>query len=138
MLSALNEFGFSVKKAEYREWCKSLEKYIIEDGQDSAVFPLLHFVLGDLPEDTKAPELDDQNAVEVLTADREWNSNGEDYSAGRGVSKEVLATYVAYLIQIGFLPKPETTGKFSLPNVQVSEESLELIRSGAGARTSAN
>lgn len=138
MLSALNEFGYSIKKAEYREWATALEKYVIDDGKDSALFPLLHFVLGDLPEDTKAPELDDSNAIEVLKADKSWNSNGEDYSSGKGVTKQVLATYVSYLIQIGFLPKPEASASFTLPKVSVSEESLNLIRSGAGARTSAN
>lgn len=138
MLASLNEFGYNVKKNEYREWCKDLEKYVIDDGKDSALFPLLHFVLGDLPEDTKAPELDDANAVEVLKADVAYNSDGEDYSNGRGVSKEVLAAYVAYLIKINFLPKPELEGSYILPDVAVSEESLALIRSGAGARTSAN
>ncbi|KAG0680792.1 putative secondary metabolism biosynthetic enzyme [Pichia californica] len=138
MLSSLNDFGYSIKKVEYREWATTLEKYVIDDGKDSALFPLLHFVLGDLPEDTKAPELDDSNAVEVLKEDKVWNSNGEDYSKGRGVTKDVLAAYVSYLIKIGFLPKPEIPASFKLPNIVVSEESLELIRSGAGARTSAN
>lgn len=138
MLDLLNSFGYSVKKAEYREWAMALEKYVIDDGKDSALFPLLHFVLGDLPEDTKAPELDDRNAVEVLKEDTKWNSNGDDYSAGKGVTREVLATYVSYLIKIGFLPKPENEADFALPDVTVGDESLELIRSGAGARTSAN
>lgn len=138
MLNALNDFGYNVAKLEYREWCKVLEKYVIDDGKDSALFPLLHFVLGDLPEDTKAPELDDTNAVEVLKVDQSWNSNGEDYSAGKGITKDVLAAYVSYLIKIGFLPKPESEPSFALPDVTVSEETLELIRAGAGARTSAN
>jgi L-aminoadipate-semialdehyde dehydrogenase len=138
MLKSLNDFGYKVAKAEYREWCKSLETYVIDEGKDSALFPLLHFVLGDLPEDTKAPELDDKNAVEVLTTDKEWNSNGVDYSSGKGVTKDVLSAYVSYLIQIGFLPKPEAQGSYKLPDVTITEESLALIRSGAGARTSAN
>ncbi|TID29890.1 hypothetical protein CANINC_001529 [Pichia inconspicua] len=138
MLAALNDFGYNVQKIEYREWCKALEKYVIDEGKDSALFPLLHFVLGDLPEDTKAPELDDSNAVEVLKTDVAYNPDGHDYSSGKGVSKEVLAAYVAYLIKIEFLPAPANTASFKLPDVEVSEESLALIRSGAGARTSAN
>lgn len=138
MLAALNDFGYDVKQTEYREWCKSLEKYVIDEGKDSALFPLLHFVLGDLPEDTKAPELDDSNAVEVLKTDVAYNPDGNDYSSGKGVSKEVLAAYVAYLVKIGFLPAPTGSASFELPDVEVSEESLALIRSGAGARTSAN
>lgn len=138
MLDALNSFGYSVKKSEYREWAKTLEKYVIDDAKDSALFPLLHFVLGDLPEDTKAPELDDRNAVEVLKTDKLWNSDSKDYSSGSGVTKDVLAAYVAYLIKIGFLPEPKGTATSKLPDVEVKEESLELIRAGAGARTSAN
>lgn len=138
MLESLNSFGYNVKKSEYRDWATSLEKYVIDDGKDSALFPLLHFVLGDLPEDTKAPELDDSNAVEVLKIDKLWNSDGQDYSAGKGVTKDVLAAYVSYLIKIGFLPKPTATATFTLPDVEVKQESLELIRAGAGARTSAN
>ena len=138
MLDALNSFGYNVEKSEYREWAKALEKYVIDDGKDSALFPLLHFVLGDLPEDTKAPELDDRNAVEVLKTDKLWNSDSEDYSSGKGVTIDVLAAYVSYLIKIGFLPEPKGKATSKLPYVEIKEESLELIRGGAGARTSAN
>ena len=49
-------------------------------------FPLLHFVLDDLPSGTKAPELDDANAVISLRKDAEWTK--EDVSAGAGVTEE--------------------------------------------------
>lgn len=137
MLAALNDFGYEVRKEEYRAWCKTLEKFVIDDGNDNALFPLLHMVLGNLPEDSLAPELDDRNAREVLAEDKKWYGS-DDAKHARGVTKEVLAVYVSYLIKIGFLPKPEKTPTVAIPDVKISEESIELIRSGAGARTSAN
>ncbi|KGK39049.1 hypothetical protein JL09_g1816 [Pichia kudriavzevii] len=75
--------------------------------------------------------------VDVLAEDKKWYGS-DDAKHARGVTKEVLAVYVSYLIKIGFLPKPEKTPTVAIPDVKISEESIELIRSGAGARTSAN
>lgn len=136
MLETVSELGYDLKRDEYKEWCKKLEKFVNEGG-DSALFPLLHFVLGDLPNDSRAPELDDSNAVKILEMDVKFNNDGINYSKGLGVSKDILSIYVGYLIKIGFLPKPKVNnGK--IPNVEVSERQLELIASGSGARTSAN
>lgn len=44
--------------------------------------PLYHFVTSDLPSNTKAPELDDANAVAALRADAAWS--GINTSAGAG------------------------------------------------------
>lgn len=135
MLSTVGELGYKMERNEYREWCGKLEKFV-NDGGDSALFPLLHFVLGDLPNDSRAPELQDSNAVAVLKQDVSINGEGIDYSQGLGVSKEILTTYVGYLVKIGFLPSPPVGGK--IPDVAVSARQLELIASGSGARTSAN
>ncbi|KAG7801994.1 hypothetical protein KL944_003062 [Ogataea haglerorum] len=135
MLGALQKFGYDVQRADYLQWTKSLERYVVDEGRDNALYPLLHFVLDNLPQDTKAPELCDQNAVESLVADAKIT--GEDRSAGAGVTMDVLAKYVSYLVKIGFLPPPRK-GEIALPDVDVSEETLELIKAGSGARTSAN
>jgi len=43
--------------------------------------PLYHFCVNDLPANTRAPELDDRNAIQILKADAEdWT--GVDESAG--------------------------------------------------------
>lgn len=68
--------------------------------------PLYHFVTADLPSSTKSPELDDTNAATALQADRQ--STGHDSSRGSGVGVQVMGRYLAYLIAVGFLPKPPT------------------------------
>ncbi|ODV86170.1 hypothetical protein CANARDRAFT_197076 [[Candida] arabinofermentans NRRL YB-2248] len=138
MLSSLAKYGYKVSRSDYIQWTKSLETYVIDEGKDNALYPLLHFVLDNLPQDTKAPELDDSNAVETLKEDTKWNSDGVDYSQGAGVTFEIMGKYISYLIKTGFLPSPTETTEFKLPDVDISKETLRLIAAGAGARTSAN
>ncbi|QPG75715.1 hypothetical protein FOA43_003074 [Brettanomyces nanus] len=138
MLASLTQYGYDVSETHYTNWANDLERYVIDEGHsDCALFPLLHFVLGNLPETTKAPELDDSNATETLKEDVRWNSDGHDYSDGTGVTLEVMGIYISYLIKIGFLPVPSDKGPLNLPVAEVSEDSLELIRGGAGKRSSA-
>lgn len=132
-LGELCQYGYLVKSSDYIEWRAKLEQYVVSGGSLLALFPLLHFVLDDLPQDTKAPELDDRNAVKSLLLDAAWL--GEDLSAGRGVDHLQMGVYIGYLIRIGFLEPPADASK--IPKVDVSEESLDLIAKGAGARGSA-
>lgn len=134
-VGALNKFGYDLKEGDYVTWKKSLEKFVVEGTHESALYPLLHFVLDDLPANTKAPELDDANARTSLTSDALWT--GVDCSAGRGIDTEQISVYIAYLIKIGFLPKPTGQGE-PLPETVLSDEQFKLITSGAGARGSAN
>lgn len=133
-LGALKTYGYGVRCDDYPVWRSALEKYVVEESKSSALFPLLHFVLDNLPQDTKAPELDDLNAVSSLKADSKLT--GDDASAGNGVQEEQIAIYISYLVKIGFLPAPKGEGK-PLPNVELSEETLALITAGAGGRGSA-
>lgn len=135
-LDTLRKYGFDVKIDDYISWRIALEKYVVEDSKDSALYPLLHFVLDNLPQNTKAPELDDANTVASLKKDAKWT--GEDFSAGRGLSDEQMGIYINYLIAIGFLPKPTLKGELQLPDIKVSDEVINLVTAGAGARTSAN
>ena len=48
-------------------------------------------VLDNLPESTKAPELDDRNAVASLKKDTAWT--GVDWSNGIGVTPEEVGIY---------------------------------------------
>ncbi|KAI0464644.1 large subunit of alpha-aminoadipate reductase [Komagataella kurtzmanii] len=134
-LNALNGYGYEVKLTDYVEWKRDLERFVVDQSKDSALYPLLHFVLDNLPQDTKAPELDDKNAKDILSGDTRWT--GYDGSKGRGVDSAQTGIYIAYLIKIGFLPPPSKEGKKPLPEIEISEESLNLIKEGAGARTSA-
>ncbi|KAF9041288.1 alpha-aminoadipate reductase Lys1p [Panaeolus papilionaceus] len=97
MLSSLVQYGFPTTPCEYLVWRRKLEQHVME-VQDNALFPLLHFVLDDLPTSTKAPELDDSNAVALL------KQSGNKESAT--VNDETMGLYLAWLIGAGFLPAP--------------------------------
>lgn len=87
--------NFKVHPIEYVHWRTSLLELTLATA-DHALFPLLHFVLDDLPTSTKSPELDDQNTRAIL--------------AGTGVScpvmDELLPIYLGYLVHVGFLATP--------------------------------
>lgn len=131
-LGSLKTYGYAVQAQDYPKWKVALENHV--EAHDLALYPLLHMVLDDLPESTKAPELDDSNAVRALKADS--RATGDDASAGRGVDEAQMGIYLAYLVKIGFLPAPEGPGK-PLPEIQLSEETIRLVTEGAGARGSA-
>lgn len=129
-LGALAEYGYQVEKTEYTTWRIELERYVVKYN-DNALFPLLHFVLDDLPQSTKAPELDDTNTKVSLSEDSEWT--GEDLSKGHGVTKEIMGVYLAYLIAIGFLPKPQSTiAARKLPELKIDQDVLEKLASVGG------
>lgn len=134
-VGALKKFGYEIELEDYVSWKSSLENFVVEGTKESALYPLLHFVLDDLPQDTKAPELDDRNAVVSLKKDAEWT--GVDASTGRGIDEAQLSVYVAYLIKVGFLPRPTSIGE-PLPEITLSQEQFELVTSGAGSRGSSN
>lgn len=93
--------------------------------------PLLHFVTGDLPANTIAPELDDTNAAKALRADVE--RTGEDRSAGAAVTEETLGVYLAWLVAEGFMPLPPEGGNGKpLPNVKITGEQREAMKKAGG------
>ncbi|KAF8067844.1 alpha-aminoadipate reductase Lys1p [Lyophyllum atratum] len=109
MLTSLRQYGFPTEPCEYVVWRRKLEKHVME-VQDNALFPLLHFVLDDLPTSTKAPELDDTNTRRLLE-----QHTGE---LATTVSEPIMGLYLAWLIAAGFLPPP------SLPS---PEKQLPLL-----------
>ncbi|CCD22951.1 L-aminoadipate-semialdehyde dehydrogenase NDAI_0A07970 [Naumovozyma dairenensis CBS 421] len=133
-LYSLKDYGYDVEIEDYQSWAKDLEHSVIDKNEDNALYPLLHMVLDNLPENTKAPELDDTNAVTSLRRDIEWS--GVDRTAGMGATPEQIGIYISFLNIVGFLPAPPRKGKSPLPKVTVSSEQIELVSSGAGARSS--
>lgn len=154
-LSTLITYGYGVDTVDYVPWRIALERHVVEKSKDNALyvpiptialisgnfliglysFPLLHFVLDNLPQSTKAPELDDSNSVAALKADRRWTS--EDVSSGAGVSVEQMGIYLAYLIAIGFLPAPPATpnpgkGRLQLPTISLSETAKKGLAAVGG------
>ncbi|KAI0009601.1 alpha-aminoadipate reductase [Xylariaceae sp. FL0662B] len=114
-LSALNYYGYDVPEVEYEEWTAQLEKFVAagpveKDQEQSALMPLFHMVMSDLPISTRAPELDDRNAVAVLKADADrWT--GVDDSAGEGITREDIGKYLRFLAETKFMPWPTGRGR---------------------------
>ncbi|KAJ7695395.1 hypothetical protein B0H17DRAFT_1198634 [Mycena rosella] len=103
LLAPLAQYGFATSQCEYVVWRRRLEQHVMET-QDNALFPLLHFVLDDLPTSTKSPELDDANAAALL--------GGREST----VSEELVGRYLAWLVRAGFLPEPsEAAPEKALP-----------------------
>lgn len=121
-LGTLGTYGYKVETTDYVPWRIALEKHVTENSGDetNALFPLLHFVLDNLPQSTKAPELDDANAVEALGRDAQWTK--EDVTKGAGVGVEMMGVYLGYLVALGFLPAPTGDGgERKLPEVEIPE-----------------
>lgn len=109
LLLNLGIYGYKVTQVEYIQWRTKLEQHVLET-QDNALFPLLHFVLDDLPTSTKAAELDDRNAQSLA------REAGE--REGMGVGEEEIGLYLAWLVRAGFLDPPTQKGTRELPVLQ--------------------
>ncbi|GAA5881343.1 hypothetical protein JCM1840_006766 [Sporobolomyces johnsonii] len=119
-LAALQTYGYNVAKTEYLPWRTLLEQHVLR-VQDNALFPLLHFVLDDLPTSTKAAELDDSNTVALLREAKQPEAVTVDV--------EQMGRYLAWLIAAGFLEQPDRAGE---PGVKPLP-ALELQAGGARA-----
>jgi len=108
ILGAVGRYGYKVETTEYLIWRRKLEQHVL-DVQDNALFPLLHFVLDDLPTSTKAPELDDRNTAALL--------NAHDEILQAAVDDELMGLYLAWLVSAGFLDPPPEGGCVSLPKL---------------------
>lgn len=109
VFSSLPRYGYQVEQCEYLEWRRKLERHVME-VQDNALFPLLHFVLDDLPTSTKAPELDDRNTQALLKSG--------PVETGMSVTDEVMGLYLAWLVQVGFLPQPVLSTGLQFPHLE--------------------
>ncbi|WWD02018.1 L-aminoadipate-semialdehyde dehydrogenase [Kwoniella europaea PYCC6329] len=106
LLTSLSVYGYEVKQVEYVLWRTKLEHHVLET-QDNALFPLLHFVLDDLPTSTKSAEMDDRNAQALA------QSGGN--SPTSGVDLDLIGLYLAWLVRAGFLDVPKKEGERKLP-----------------------
>lgn len=109
LLGSLATYGYPVQRVEYVRWRSRLEQHVLET-QDNALFPLLHFVLDDLPTSTKSAEQDDMNAQALARL------AGEKIRAG--VGEEEIGLYLAWLVRAGFLPAPSGGGRRGLPQLR--------------------
>ncbi|KAH9990943.1 L-aminoadipate-semialdehyde dehydrogenase large subunit [Russula compacta] len=121
IFSSLSRYGFEAERCEYLVWRRKLEQHVME-VQDNALFPLLHFVLDDLPTSTKSPDLDDLNMRTLL--------RGCEDKGNRTVSEGLVAKYLSWLILVEFLPKPSLPGADILPGLGNGSIRKALGRSG--------
>lgn len=121
-LSSLARYGFTTERCEYLVWRRQLERHVME-VQDNALFPLLHFVLDDLPTSTKAPELNDTN-MRALLAPHVHETN-------RTVDDELMGRYLAWLVRTEFLPPPSAAeAEKKLPDLGDGPTTRAVGRSG--------
>lgn len=123
-LSALTRYGFNVRKTEYLPWRTQLEQHVLK-VQDNALFPLLHFVLDDLPTSTKAALLDDSNTVALLSLAQEPEAVTVDDTQ--------VGLYLSWLVAAGFLEQPEKKeGAIALPKLVLQNGAARAIGRSSG------
>jgi len=123
LFSSLSNYGFETTQCEYLVWRRRLEQHIMK-VQDNALFPLLHFVLDDLPTSTKAPELNDSNTRALLSRQQDRES--------MTVDSNLMGAYLSWLVEVGFLPPPSNSvSAEKLPVLQQGPHVKALGRSGA-------
>ncbi|KAG0238400.1 large subunit of alpha-aminoadipate reductase [Actinomortierella wolfii] len=119
----LQKFGYDVKMTEYISWRSALMEYTLK-SQESALYPLLHLVMDDLPTSTKSPELDDSHTQKVVV-------EGSGFPCKR-MGAELVGVYLAYLIKVGFLDLPQRQGQeHVLPLPEIKEDVRIIERSRA-------
>ena len=127
-LGALAHYGWDVRACEYVEWRAQLENHVVSgaaaSAEANALFPLLHFVLDDLPTSTKSAELDDRHTHALLAAAHELD-------VVRGVDTPLLGLYFAWLVAVGFLPAPTRPGAAPLPALRMGTATHALGRGSA-------
>ncbi|KAJ2083548.1 large subunit of alpha-aminoadipate reductase [Coemansia sp. RSA 988] len=95
LFDSLRRYGYPVLDAEYMRWRTHLMESTLAD-RDSALYPLLHYVLDDLPTSTKSPALDDAHTRDLLC----------DSGVQCPPIVPLVGLYIAYLVKAGFLPPP--------------------------------
>ncbi|KAK3167903.1 putative NRPS-like protein biosynthetic cluster [Lepraria neglecta] len=128
-IGALETYGYRVPIVSYQEWCTRIKEYVHDDSKEEhALLPLYHFVMGDLPANTIAPELDNANAAAALRLYDKKAMSRECSMAANAVGVRTLGMYLAYLVAVGFLPAPAEKGGCKLPRLDGTM--LEALAAG--------
>ncbi|KAL0563697.1 large subunit of alpha-aminoadipate reductase, partial [Marasmius crinis-equi] len=116
MLQTLSKYGFRTTQTEYVTWRGKLEAHVME-VQDNALYPLLHFVLDDLPTSTKSPDLDDRNTRALLE-----NAGVDKANVNATVDDAIMGKYLSWLVRAGFLPEPVAgESEIALPEMEAGK-----------------
>lgn len=104
LFGSLKHCGYQVTPVDYVHWRTALMQLTMSSN-DHALYPLLHFVLDDLPTSTKAPELDDTNTVHACKKQVELHGkNGLLLSCPD--LKALMPLYLGFFAHIGFMENP--------------------------------
>ncbi|KAJ5219973.1 NRPS-like protein biosynthetic cluster [Penicillium chermesinum] len=129
-LGALETYGYNTPQVPYREWCTLLHNFVANDSntgsKELALLPLFHFVVGDLPSHSIAPELDDAHAAKAL---RSFGTPPEQLN-DLAVNEETAGRYLAFLIATGFIPAPPAAGSKAIP--EIDSQRLQALGSLGG------
>lgn len=131
-LSSLEFYGYKAPEVSYEDWKQALEQFVSagsleKDEEQHALMPLYHFCMNDLPANTRAPEMDDRNAVAILKADADKWTDVDD-STGHGVSRDDVGKYLRYLTETNFIGAPKERGR---PLPELKPEVLKALALGA-------
>lgn len=126
-LATLEQYGYSVPQESYDTWRKKVEAYVEagDEKEELALLGLYHMVTSNLPEASKAPTLEDQNAQAALEADKELAVG----SGPPGVTAEAVGSYLAFLVARGFMQKPANG---ELPKIELNKEQVEALNKVGG------
>ncbi|KAB5522053.1 hypothetical protein GE09DRAFT_1154961 [Coniochaeta sp. 2T2.1] len=126
-IGALEAYGYRIPQVPYKEWSDKVATYVNDAAsqkEEHALLPLFHFVTGDLPANSIAPELDDKNAAAALKA----YSGETDPLARSVIDVPTIGSYLAYLVAAGFMPAPTEKGERELP--KLDEERVKALAQG--------
>jgi L-aminoadipate-semialdehyde dehydrogenase len=124
LFNCLYRYGYTVSETEYIVWRDKLTELTLKE-EDNALYPLLYFVLDDLPTSTKSPELDDSNTQKIVSIECER------------MGERLIGIYLGYLVKVGFLDKPDLREKgmnnhgveiLELPDVVAALEGIDVLK----------
>ena len=111
-------FGWDLELVEYMDWRAQLKDLTLTSN-DSALYPLLHFVLDDLPTKSHAPRLD--------------NSNSMSFSSLSCMPMaKLMPKMLAYLVKTEYLSKPVRAGALTLPELPMKDS--DIVKMDARSR----
>ncbi|KAI8611001.1 hypothetical protein BC830DRAFT_1069258, partial [Chytriomyces sp. MP71] len=116
--------GYAVAPTDYIAWRTALMDLTLApsgetDAEPHSLFPLLHFVLDDLPTSTRSPELDESNTRQICEGSHVVCAD----------MRNVMGLYFGYLVAVGFLDTPAQKGT-SMPRLAMwdSLKGLDAVK----------
>eukprot|EP01147_Barroeca_monosierra_P005098 gene5098-139_t len=111
----LRMYGFELENEEYTLWCEQMKTFVMTQGEN-ALYPLLHYVLDDLPTRSTTPFLAWNNLKQLLRNESSLPDSPPDIAP-------LFSKYLAFFVSIGFLDAPmiNEEGIHQLPEINLPE-----------------